>query len=259
MGTRLPGTHISTTQEGRASRASLVRLLGVWHHYSGRAADSAQRLQPSPPAMSSPWSARRAPSTRRAAPASTRAAGPPLRWTALLPAAAVATAAALVAAGIASAPPVVFEAVQRRYFSQQRPWLSSAHLRASHLDIAALEHAQRLVFCSSGDEDRIYTGDMALDGSAEAHACIAIEGRHVVAIGSPRSVQADGCKKQQHNSSQTVDGRSGHRQCSFHQLAPGHSILPGLHDAHGHVLDLGWARSAVDLVGATSTQGEPSG
>ena len=32
----------------------------------------------------------------------------------------------------------------------------------------------------------------------------------------------------------------------------GHTLLPGLIDAHGHVLDLGYARNSVDLTGTKS-------
>jgi predicted amidohydrolase YtcJ len=31
-------------------------------------------------------------------------------------------------------------------------------------------------------------------------------------------------------------------------------VLPGLHDAHGHVLDQGWALESVNLVGARSVE-----
>ncbi|KAK0537269.1 hypothetical protein OC834_000841 [Tilletia horrida] len=41
-------------------------------------------------------------------------------------------------------------------------------------------------------------------------------------------------------------------QCQVYRLPSKAAILPGLHDAHGHVLDLGWSRTAADLVGSTS-------
>ncbi|KAK0547031.1 hypothetical protein OC845_004318 [Tilletia horrida] len=40
--------------------------------------------------------------------------------------------------------------------------------------------------------------------------------------------------------------------CRIYQVPKGSAVLPGLHDAHGHVLDLGWSRTAADLVGSES-------
>ncbi|KDN39829.1 amidohydrolase 3 [Tilletiaria anomala UBC 951] len=40
--------------------------------------------------------------------------------------------------------------------------------------------------------------------------------------------------------------------CNLRVLAPGQAIYPGFHDAHGHVLELGWSLSVANLVGCES-------
>ncbi|PWN53746.1 hypothetical protein IE53DRAFT_309695 [Violaceomyces palustris] len=46
--------------------------------------------------------------------------------------------------------------------------------------------------------------------------------------------------------------RSGN--CDVRFLRPGQALFPGFQDAHGHVLDYGWSRTAVDLVGSKSVE-----
>ncbi|CEH13021.1 amidohydrolase partial [Ceraceosorus bombacis] len=55
-----------------------------------------------------------------------------------------------------------------------------------------------------------------------------------------------------------VDPKAGYAICSpvlgSSGSAPKQCMLPGLQDAHGHVLELGWSISSVNLVGASSVQ-----
>lgn len=91
---------------------------------------------------------------------------------------------------------------------------------------------------------RIYTGDVdPPTGAAVSIQCFAVDGetKKIALTGSEEQVSA-WCDNQ------TAAGSS----CQVRSLQPGHVVLPGLHDAHGHILDLGWSRGAADLVGATS-------
>jgi hypothetical protein len=88
-------------------------------------------------------------------------------------------------------------------------------------------------------QQRVYTGEIDEDGGAVSHECVAIDGNRIALVGSLQSIR--------HWCVLNAEG------CSVHHVKPGQSVVPGLHDAHGHVLDLGWASSAVNLVGASSS------
>lgn len=130
-----------------------------------------------------------------------------------------------------------------------KPW-QSAHPQFEPRGRNIRSQSKTTVYCSNGAltsqnyDSTIYTGNIASDGQAEATPCLLIAEGKVSQIGTSDDVQAAKCLEER----QTT-------RCSFIELQKGQSIIPGLHDAHGHLLDLGWARTAVDLVGATSVQG----
>ncbi|KAN0065352.1 hypothetical protein ACQY0O_001188 [Thecaphora frezii] len=111
----------------------------------------------------------------------------------------------------------------------------------------------------------IYTGeDVGRTGYVE---CVAVANGTILAVGSesdvlevacdarpahrrkglPRSNKAERLLRR-HQAHQSAPAKA----CNVRRLKPGQTLFPGFQDAHGHVLDYGWSRTVVDLVGSRS-------
>ncbi|EPQ30943.1 uncharacterized protein PFL1_01841 [Pseudozyma flocculosa PF-1] len=105
-------------------------------------------------------------------------------------------------------------------------------------------------------------------------SCLAVANHSIVALGSehhvlhaacgldpatpaarkrlPRSNKSARLQRQRRNLLSAPSAHTAANNCDVRRLRHGQTLYPGFQDAHGHVLDYGWSRTVVDLVGSTS-------
>ncbi|GAA97156.1 uncharacterized protein L969DRAFT_42432 [Mixia osmundae IAM 14324] len=154
----------------------------------------------------------------------------------------------------ATAPYVVAHPYARTQPAKSTQWPIAA---VSLLVIAAAVFALRLLerpafvfpleyaVCTRGE--RLYTSDPA----HPQDECVVVADSTIIAIDSLANVRRTYGDKDTLGSVFVSHGKTK-RSIKVHTLPAAYSILPGLTDAHGHVLDLGHAAAAVTLKDASS-------
>lgn len=109
-------------------------------------------------------------------------------------------------------------------------------------------------FAVCSPSSRALEGIITMDESTSTSLrtqCVVLNDGVVVGTGSLKEV------REEWGDLETLGSKTGKVKggCKIYYLKEGQTMLPGLIDAHAHVLAYGESKSAVDLVGATSVKG----
>ncbi|KAJ1040594.1 hypothetical protein NDA10_007672 [Ustilago hordei] len=168
--------------------------------------------------------------------------------------------------------------------------LSSAKLSSFRLSSQFVSLPDRYVICSPNERGvlhlsssdssprSIYTGDDQHFAQHEGFTqCVGVADGVITHVGEEEKVIADICghpdaasrtgqqrwrgprsnkATRLNRNSNAKNGGALRRKdkCVVRRLKAGQTLFPGFHDAHGHILDYGWSRTVVNLVGSMSVQ-----
>ena len=122
----------------------------------------------------------------------------------------------------------------RQYWQKERCAVNTTASAAVASRSTSTQTSPPYAICTSGGS-RIYTATSAVPNVA----CMVVQDGKVAGLGSVADMR--------------------HRFGSdlpVHTLHSDHTVLPGLADAHAHLLDYGHSRTLVDLAGAVSVKGQ---